>query len=105
MAAHQAPPSWDSPVKNTGVGCYFLLQTILLLLQLNNRNVGGQINRRGEWGGKSRGQEGQNPLGKGSSSNSIRNKGYGFIREPKLKIRFLDRKGYITALPLQLFNY
>jgi len=26
MAAHQAPPSPDSPGKNTGVGCHFLLQ-------------------------------------------------------------------------------
>ena len=26
MAAHQAPPPWDSPSKNTGVGCHFLLQ-------------------------------------------------------------------------------
>ena len=26
MAAHQAPRHWDSPGKNTGVGCYFLLQ-------------------------------------------------------------------------------
>ena len=26
MAAHQAPPSWDSPGKNAGVGCHFLLQ-------------------------------------------------------------------------------
>ena len=25
-AAQQAPPSWDSPGKNTGVGCHFLLQ-------------------------------------------------------------------------------
>ena len=25
-AAHQAPPSWDSPGKNTGVGCHFLLR-------------------------------------------------------------------------------
>ena len=26
-AAHQAPPCpWDSPGKNTGVGCHFLLQ-------------------------------------------------------------------------------
>ena len=25
-AAHQNPPSWDSPGKNTGVGCHFLLQ-------------------------------------------------------------------------------
>ena len=25
-AAHQAPPSWDSPGKNTGVGCHLLLQ-------------------------------------------------------------------------------
>ena len=27
-AAHQAPPSWDSPGKNTGVGCHFLLQCV-----------------------------------------------------------------------------
>ena len=26
MAAHQAPCPWDSPGKNTGVGCHFLLQ-------------------------------------------------------------------------------
>ena len=26
MTAHQAPPPWDSPGKNTGVGCHFLLQ-------------------------------------------------------------------------------
>ena len=26
MAAHQAPDPWDSPGKNTGVGCHFLLQ-------------------------------------------------------------------------------
>ena len=26
MAAHQAP--WDSPGKNTGVGCHFLLQSM-----------------------------------------------------------------------------
>ena len=26
MAAHQAPRPWDSPHKNTGVGCHFLLQ-------------------------------------------------------------------------------
>ena len=25
-AAHQAPHPWDSPSKNTGVGCHFLLQ-------------------------------------------------------------------------------
>ena len=25
-AAHQAPRLWDSPGKNTGVGCHFLLQ-------------------------------------------------------------------------------
>ena len=25
-AAHQASPPWDSPGKNTGVSCYFLLQ-------------------------------------------------------------------------------
>ena len=26
LAAHQAPPSWDSSGKNTGEGCHFLLQ-------------------------------------------------------------------------------
>ena len=26
MAARQAPHPWDSPGKNTGVGCHFLLQ-------------------------------------------------------------------------------
>ena len=26
MAAHQAPRPWDSPGKNTGVGCHFRLQ-------------------------------------------------------------------------------
>ena len=26
MATHQAPRPWDSPGKNTGVGCHFLLQ-------------------------------------------------------------------------------
>ena len=26
MAAHQTPRPWDSPGKNTGVGCHFLLQ-------------------------------------------------------------------------------
>ena len=26
MASYQAPPSWGSPGKNTGVGCHFLLQ-------------------------------------------------------------------------------
>ena len=28
MATHQAPRPWDSPGKNTGVGCHFLLQCI-----------------------------------------------------------------------------
>ena len=27
-AAHQAPQPWDSPGKNTGVGCHFLLQCV-----------------------------------------------------------------------------
>ena len=27
-AAHQVPRPWDSPGKNTGVGCHFLLQCI-----------------------------------------------------------------------------
>ena len=26
--SHQAPHPWDSPGKNTGVGCHFLLQCI-----------------------------------------------------------------------------
>ena len=26
MAAHRLPHPWDSPGKNTGMGCYFLLQ-------------------------------------------------------------------------------
>ena len=33
--AHQAPPSMDSPGKNTGVGCHFLLQGIFLTQGLN----------------------------------------------------------------------
>ena len=32
MAAHQAPRPWDSPSKNTGVGCHCLLFGSLLLL-------------------------------------------------------------------------
>ena len=28
MAAHHAPRPWDSPGKNTGVGCHFLLQCV-----------------------------------------------------------------------------
>ena len=32
-AACQAPLSWDSPGKNTGVGCHFLLQGIFLMTQ------------------------------------------------------------------------
>ena len=28
MAAHQAPRPWDSPGKNTGMGCHFLLQGV-----------------------------------------------------------------------------
>ena len=33
--AHQAPLSWDSPGKNTGVGCHALLQGIFLTQGLN----------------------------------------------------------------------
>ena len=29
MRAHQAPRPWDSPGKNTGLGCHFLLDSIL----------------------------------------------------------------------------
>ena len=32
---HQAPLSWDSPGKNTGVGCHVLLQGIFLIQGLN----------------------------------------------------------------------
>ena len=32
-AAHQAPPSWDSPGKNTGVGCHFLLQCMKVKIE------------------------------------------------------------------------
>ena len=35
MAAHQAPPSRDSPGKNAGVGCHFLLQDIVPTQGLN----------------------------------------------------------------------
>ena len=31
-AAHQAPRPWDSPGKNTGVGCHFLLQCMKVKL-------------------------------------------------------------------------
>ena len=30
-AAHQAPPPWDSPGKNTEVGCHFLLQRMKVI--------------------------------------------------------------------------
>ena len=33
-AAHQAPRTWDSPGKNTGVGCHFLLQC----MKVNNHD-------------------------------------------------------------------
>ena len=32
MAAHQAP-HWDSPGKNTGVGCHFLLQCMKVKIE------------------------------------------------------------------------
>ena len=35
MAAHQAPCPWNSPGKNTGVGCHFLLQLLMLRCLLN----------------------------------------------------------------------
>ena len=31
-AAHQAPRPWDSPGKNTGVGCHFFLHQLSLVL-------------------------------------------------------------------------
>ena len=33
--AHQAPLTWDSPGKNSGVGCHALLQGIFLAQELN----------------------------------------------------------------------
>ena len=33
--AHQASLSWDSPGKNTGMGCHVLLQGIFLIQGLN----------------------------------------------------------------------
>ena len=33
--AHQAPLLWNSPDKNTGVGCHFLLQGIFLTQRSN----------------------------------------------------------------------
>ena len=33
-AAHQAPQPWDSPGKNTGVGCHFLLQCVKVKVKL-----------------------------------------------------------------------
>ena len=33
--AHQAPCPWDSPGKNTGVGCHLLLQGIFLIQFVN----------------------------------------------------------------------
>ena len=33
MAAHQAPRPWDSPGKNTGVGCHFLLQCMKVKIE------------------------------------------------------------------------
>ena len=32
-AAHQAPRPWDSPGKNTGVGCHFLLQCMRVKIE------------------------------------------------------------------------
>ena len=32
-AAHQAPHPWDSPGKNTGVGCHFLLQCMRVKIE------------------------------------------------------------------------
>ena len=34
-AAHQASRPWDSPGKNTGVGCHFLLQCMKLKSELS----------------------------------------------------------------------
>ena len=34
--SHQAPHPWDSPGKNTGVGCHFLLQCMKVKLKVNS---------------------------------------------------------------------
>ena len=39
MAAHQAPRLWDSPGKNSGVGCHFLLQCVKVQLLSHARLV------------------------------------------------------------------
>ena len=36
-AAHQAPRPWDSPGKNTGVGCHFLLQCLTVKVKSLSR--------------------------------------------------------------------
>ena len=36
-AAHQAPRPWDSPGKNTGVGCHFLLQCMKVKMKSPSR--------------------------------------------------------------------
>ena len=35
-AAHQASHPWDSPGKNTGVGCHFLLQCVKVKVKLKS---------------------------------------------------------------------
>ena len=42
-AAHQAPLSMDSPGKNTGVGCHFLLQGTFPNQGLNPSLLHGQV--------------------------------------------------------------
>ena len=37
-AAHQAPCPWDSPGKNTGVGCHFLLQCMKVKVKVKSRS-------------------------------------------------------------------
>ena len=41
--AHQPPLPWDSPGKNTGVGCLFLLQGIFLTQGLNPNLLDWQV--------------------------------------------------------------
>src|SRR5574337_1282703 len=36
MAAHQVPRPWDSPGKNTGVGCHFLLQCMEVKMKVKS---------------------------------------------------------------------
>ena len=65
--AHQVPCSWDSPGKNTGVGCHFLLQGIFPTqgssLGLSHfRQILYHLSHQGSPGGQGNMAESSNPL-------------------------------------------